>query len=409
MHKNGMSVSREAITSSKDTDASPIDKKEKKERIGKKGKPQEDAVVADTIFSPSFGNRPSYLIGRETIIREFMHGLESEPGNRDRAMVLLGQRGSGKTVLLWELADRASASGFVVATPTVTSEGMLERIVEKIQEDGERYVKRRRTHLTGGTLGALGFSAELEFSREVQETKSFQFKLAQLARKLTERGHGILILVDELQANSNEIRQLVIAYQELVGERLNIALVMAGLPGAVSATLNDKVLTFLNRARKVSLPPLAISDVDAFYDQAFRKLGIHISSSLRLQAAQSTQGSPYLLQLIGHNIVLRASDGEVNEDVLEAATHAARVDFENDVCKTTLSALSEKDREFLTAMAQDDGLSAIGDIADRLDVTTDYAQKYRRRLLDVGVIQPAGRGKVEFAVPHLRDFLQKEL
>lgn len=62
-------------------------------------------MVADTIFSPSFGNRPSYLVGRETIIREFMHGLESEPGNRDRAMVLLGQRGSGKTVLLWELAE----------------------------------------------------------------------------------------------------------------------------------------------------------------------------------------------------------------------------------------------------------------------------------------------------------------
>ena len=50
----------------------------------------------------------------------------------------------------------------------------------------------------------------------------------------------MLILIDELQANSEEIRQLVSLYQELVGERLNVALVMAGLPGAVSATLNDK-------------------------------------------------------------------------------------------------------------------------------------------------------------------------
>ena len=45
--------------------------------------------------------------------------LEQEPGNRDRAMLMLGQRGSGKTVLLWELADRARKLGFVVATPTV--------------------------------------------------------------------------------------------------------------------------------------------------------------------------------------------------------------------------------------------------------------------------------------------------
>ena len=110
----------------------------------------------------------------------------------------------------------------------------------------------------------------------MQETKSFQFKLTQLARKLTEQGHGILILIDELQANSPEIRQLVTAYQELVGERLNVALVMAGLPGAVSATLNDRVLTFLNRARKVTLEPLSVGDVDAYYQRAFEELDLDI-------------------------------------------------------------------------------------------------------------------------------------
>ena len=169
--------------------------------------------MTETIFSPSFGNRPSYLVGRETVISTFISGLEQEPGNRDRAMLMLGQRGSGKTVLLWELADRARKLGFV----------------EKIQEAGKPYVnKRRLPKLASGSLSVFGLSAGLEFTRDVQETKSFQFKLTQLARKLTEQGHGILILIDELQANSPEIRQLVTAYQELVGERLNVALVMAG-------------------------------------------------------------------------------------------------------------------------------------------------------------------------------------
>ena len=101
----------------------------------------------------------------------------------------------------------------------------------------------------------------MQFTREVQETKSFQYKLTQLARKLTGQGRGVLVLVDELQANSPDVRQLVIAYQELVGEGLDVALVMAGLPGAVSATLNDHVLTFLNRATKVELGPLRLGDV----------------------------------------------------------------------------------------------------------------------------------------------------
>ena len=344
--------------------------------------------MTETIFSPSFGNRPSYLVGRGNVISTFISGLEQEPGNRDRAMLMLGQRGSGKTVLLWELADRARKLGFVVATPTVASEDMLERIVEKIQEAGEPYVnKRRLPKLTSGSLSVFGFSAGLEFTRDVQETKSFQFKLTQLARKLTEQGHGILILIDELQANSPEIRQLVTAYQELVGEGLNVALVMAGLPGAVSATLNDRVLTFLNRARKVTLEPLSVGDVDAYYQRAFEELGLDIPRDLRLHAARATQGSPYMLQLIG-----------------------SKVDFENDVCETTLAALSDQDIAFLSAMTDDeDAVSRISDVAKRMSVTPDYAQKYRRRLIDAGVIEQARRGYVRFAVPYMANYLRSQL
>ncbi len=56
-------------------------------------------------------------------------------------------------------------------------------------------------------------------------------------------------------------------------------------------------------------------------------------------------------------------------------------------------------------MAPDEGSSRIGDVAERLGVTPDYAQKYRRRLLDAGVVEQAGRGRLTFAVPYLRDHL----
>lgn len=361
------------------------------------------------IFSPAFGNRPSYLVGRERVVDAILTGLSSAPGSRERSIVMLGQRGSGKTVLLWEFADRATAQGYAVATPTAAAEGMLERIVEKVQEAGERYVsKRARAHVSGGSLGAFGFSAGLEFSREVQETKSFQYKLTQLARELTACGHGILILIDELQANSPEIRQLVTVYQELIGEGLNVAIVLAGLPGAVSATLNDKVLTFLNRARKIELAPLPLSDVQAFYERAFRELDIRTSPDDVRGLARATQGSPYLLQLIGYNIALRLPDGgELTREVIDAALVASEDDFENDVCGTTLAALSGMDVAFLAAMAQDDRPSRMRDLAERMDQTPDYAQKYRARLIDAGVIEAAGRGLVKYAVPYLREYLRK--
>lgn len=361
----------------------------------------------DTIFAPSFGNRPSMLVGRDELIDRIVEGLGSAPGSRDRAVLVLGQRGSGKTVLLWELADRMRKAGFVVANPTIVSEDLLPRIVEKLADDADLSPRR---HISGGSVGALGFSAGLQFQQASESGKSRQQQLTELCRELTDKGKGVLLLIDELQANSAELRQFIITYQELVGEGLNVALVMAGLPGAVSATLNDKVLTFLNRAPKVTLDPLAFGDVDAFYRQSFERLSISVESDLRRRAAAFTAGSPYMLQLVGHNTVRYAeSDGKVTESRLADALAISQIDFENDVCRTTLAALSEKDVVFLGALAQDGEEASMTDIAERMAVTPDYAQKYRRRLIDSGIIEAAGRGRVRMAVPYLADHVRKEL
>lgn len=383
-----------------------IDKKEKKEKIGKKGK-AEEARMQDTIFSPSFGNRPTQLVGRSGIMKALLSGLETRPGSRERAVVLLGQRGSGKTVLLWELADEAARMGYVVATPTITSDGMLERVIEKVQDAGEEHVKGSKRHLSGGSIGALGFTAGLQFTEAVQETKSPQYRLVQLARKLSEYKKGMLILIDELQANSNEIRQLVIAYQEMVGEGLNVALVMAGLPGAVSATLNDKVLTFLNRASKENLGPLPESDVNAYFATSFKTLGLDISPEAREQAAKAVKGSPYLLQLIGHNIVSFADEsGAIAGESLEEALRVAQRDYENDICRTSLASLSDVDVQFLQVLSDLGSPAKIKSIAAGMGKTTDYVQKYRTRLLESGIIEVPRRGEVSIAVPYLEEHLK---
>ena len=183
---------------------------------------------------------------------------------------------------------------------------------------------------------------------------------------------------------------------------------MAGLPGAVSATLNDHVLTFLNRATKVELGPLRLGDVDAFFNDAFEQLGVSISTEIRKRAARATERSPYLLQLVGHYLALYASpEAEVDDEVFNEAVAAARSDFMNDVCQTTLAALSDQDAAFLNAMAEDEGVSSISTVADRMGVTSDYAQKYRRRLIGAGIVKAAGRGKVAFAVPLLPEYLKE--
>ena len=355
-------------------------------------------------FTPAFGNRPSKLVGRDHELVSILNGLDTRPGSKERAVVLLGQRGYGKTVLLWEIADRARERGFVVATPTSVREGLLERIVEKLQEDGQNLLDATQTRPSGVGIGALGFSASLQFTHD-EQAKSAEHRLTTLCRRLTNRKLGTLILVDELQANNAEVRRLVGTYQELVGEGLDVAMVLAGLPSCVSGTLNDRVLTFLNRARKYELGPLATGDVDAFYLKAFRADGIKIERNLRRSAAAFTEGSPYLMQLVGHYLVSYAIDGIVDSDTYEEALQSAHEEFVNDVCATTVAGLSGGDVAYLKAMERLGGTCRTADVAAALGVTPDYGQQYRRRLLDAGVIKSPRNGQVCFDVPFLGDYL----
>ena len=51
-------------------------------------------------FKPTAGKRPPVLIGRESVIEDFEEGLDNGAGASGRLMLLTGNRGCGKTVLL---------------------------------------------------------------------------------------------------------------------------------------------------------------------------------------------------------------------------------------------------------------------------------------------------------------------
>lgn len=110
---------------------------------------------------------------------------------------------------------------------------------------------------------------------------------------------------------------------------------------------------------------------------------------------------------MGHYTCLYAEDGKVSEESLAEALRTSGDDFQSDVCATTLAALSERDVDFLEAMAELGEPTSVAAVAEAMGATADYAQKYRRRLIDGGVIKSAGRGKVAFDVPFLAEHLRR--
>ncbi|MBQ9356418.1 MAG: AAA family ATPase [Prevotella sp.] len=357
-----------------------------------------------SLFQPTFGNRPEQYIGRDGVIEQFMSGLREPVGSRNRCTLFLGQRGMGKTALLLELSDRASKAGFVVARVTA-HEGMPSAIIEQFQLNGSQFFKDEKRKLTGVTAGALGFSFGLTFSEAAERQYGFRAKMSLLCDKLEEKGKGALILVDEVRTSA-AMREVASSYQELVGDRKNIAIAMAGLPHAVSSVLNDSVLTFLNRATKVHLGLISTQLIRAYYERAFKTADIAVSDDLLDRAALATRGFPYLMQLIGYYIIqYTGKGGTITDAIMDKAEKAATKDMEDNVFKPILTPLSNNDLTFLQALARCGETATISQLQAKLGKRGPAIQPYRKRLIDAGVIEAPRRGELVFAVPYLADYL----
>ena len=333
-----------------------------------------------------------------------MAGLREPVGSRNRCTLFLGQRGMGKTALLLELSDRAQRAGFVVARVTA-HEGMPQAIIEQFQLNGSKFFNDNKRKLTGVTAGALGFSFGLTFSEAAERQYGFRSKMSLLCDKLAEKGKGALILIDEVRT-SVAMREVASAYQELVGDRKNVAIAMAGLPHAVSSVLNDSVLTFLNRAIKVELGTISTQLIRAYYEKAFRLVGITISDELLDRAALSTRGFPYLMQLIGYYVIqYTPKGGTVTDEVMNKSEKAAMKDMEDNVFKPILTPLSDNDRVFLQALARCGGTATTSKLQANLGKKGPAIQPYRKRMIEAGIIEAPRRGELVFAVPYLADFL----
>lgn len=359
------------------------------------------------VFEPSFGNRPDCIVGRDEILAEVDRSLGARPGSRDRAVLITGQRGMGKTALLLEIESRAKQAGFVTSR-AAANEHMLDSLIERLQVNGRSIVDDKK-HVRGLSAGAFGFSFGLTFSDEVRDNYGFQTKLALLCDRLSECEKGVLLLVDEVHATSPEMRVLADAYQQLVGDGKNIAICMAGLPSSISDVLNDKVLTFLNRAKKLHLGKLLLRPIRQYYSKTFAEAGLAFEHGVLERAVTATDGFPYLLQLIGYYLVEDADENApIDDALLDRVLADARDDMADNVFRPTLAELSAKDVAFLKALASvsdEEGIGRVGAVANRLGRDNGYIQVYRKRLISAGVIVSPRDGELEFTVPRLREYL----
>ncbi len=374
--------------------------------------------MAANPFKPTAGKMPPVLIGRQGIVDDFEQGLTNGAGAPERLMLLTGQRGYGKTVMLTELGRIARQHGWRVISETATP-GMCDRIIGALAEGTPRVGSADLSPsidiggLASVSLGHLNLSPN-ETSLTLRSTINAQLRKAK-------RGKGILFSIDEAQAASMEdmtslatTLQHVIRDQDMTGEedvdKRGVAFAFAALPSLVDELLNDKVLTFLRRAVRRELGPVPIADVKNAFVASTTDSGKTISPALALRAARRTFGYPYMIQLVGYYMWQSAESrrsATIEDMDVEAGISDASGAFADAVCAPAYDGLTTAQKSFILAMTQDQPAdSRVSDVVGRVGKSASWGSKYRASLIEARIIESAGYGLVRYAIPHFGDFLQ---
>lgn len=353
-------------------------------------------------FKPTAGAEPPMLIGREAVIEDFEDGLEEGVGAPARLMRITGPRGSGKTVLLTELGDIARDYGWNVID--VTAQGKL---VEDIQHGLASAWK----------MGEMSVEAELgplsaRFGGVGSQPLTLRDMLTRVTGKLSAKGRGLLVTVDEIQdANPDEVREVATSVQHIIRERGSIAFVFAGLTAGVLDLINGRALTFLRRAKSEELAPLPTDEVARSMRITIENAGMGVDAEALDFMASQTEGYAYLIQLIGYCVFAVArKHADANPTITakdaRLGMERAMAEFASAVQETAIADVSERGAEFLIAMAGFDTQNvSTSDIARAMNLEPQQLTYTRRQLIKAQVIEAPSRGVVRFAIPHMRKFL----
>jgi len=368
-------------------------------------------------FKPTAGKMPPVLIGRNEIVDDFSEALENGAGAPGRLMLIAGQRGFGKTVMLTELGRTALAHGWEVYAETASA-GMTERLVSALNSK-ERRISQASIAPSISVAGLASFqlgSVEVAGSKaalSLREAIESRFK------KIP-RGKGILFTVDEAQAaRAEELVAIATAVQHVIGdedmsgrsddEMHGIAFAFAALPSIVDEVANNKVLTFLRRAMFYELENVPLPDVRNALIESTTASGKSIDKGCADQAAHATRGNPYMVQLVGYYMWQAAQarhSKAIEHDDVEQGIADAQSQFPRAVCVPAYNSLTPAQQHFLRAMAPDyPNASTLSDIADRAGKSMSWAGKYRTSLERVQMIRTADWGMVAYSIPYFGEWI----
>ncbi|MCR5665563.1 MAG: ATP-binding protein [Eubacterium sp.] len=335
-------------------------------------------------YTLTFGKEPAESISRPLQLNEIIDTFRADRPSQQIYMIS-GVRGAGKTVFMSELSSYFQKEEDWVVTELNPNKNMLEELASHLSNEHTiaQIFKNAKINLSFWNFG-------IEFNTGMQLT-DIDTALYNMLEALQKKQKKLLITIDEVISSEN-MHIFASTYQIMLRKNLPVFLLMTGLYENINQLQNEKSLTFLYRAPKITLKPLNLGSIASNYKSVF-----NLDQNTSRDMAALTLGYPFAFQVLGY--MTWKYNGNYKDALSEYRQY-----LEEYVYEKIWSELSPKDRQVAYAIAKCSN-DTIKDIREILDMQTNEFNPYRKRLLRKGIINGESRGHVHFTLPLFDEFV----
>jgi len=347
-------------------------------------------------------------------------------------MMLLGLRGTGKTVLLNEIGKIAETEGVIVSRIEAPEDASLGRLIapemRRVMRSLSSIAAARQLAVRGLRglrnlvsslnihVGEIGIGIEGADQPEpgLADSGDLEFDLPELFELIgaaaSRAGKGWLLLIDEVQyLNDADLSALIVALHRVSQSERPVTFAGAGLPQV--ARLAGDAKSYAERL--FTYPPIGALAPSAARQAISRPLeaeGVAISEDAVLRIVDATKGYPFFLQEWGHTVWDISEGPTIDLDHVERARLPVMNSLDNGFFKVRMDRLTRAETSFVAAMARlGDGPYPIGDIARELGRSTQSLGPTRASIIHKGMIYSAEHGYLAFTVPLFADFMRRQM
>lgn len=378
-------------------------------------------------YRPGAGTSPPALLGRDVLIDGFgvalRRALDGRPG---KAIMPIGLRGVGKTVLLnrfVEIAEQEGvAIGFIEAPETG---GFSRQLAARLRAvllgfDAERrttkvlralrVLKTFTLQLPDGSRLALDVDAVAGVADSGNLSDDLTDLLVAAGEAAAERSSGLLIAVDELQyLDAIELGALISAIHRTTQLDLPVVVVGAGLPQLPG--LAGEAKSYAERLFEFpEIGPLAPDDARAALIVPAQERGVDLSEEAVDAIIERAQGYPYFLQEWGYHVWNAADTSPVPRSVVDRVSASVIDRLDHNFFRVRFDRLTPTEKTYLRAMADlGPGPHRSGDVAAAFGAKVASLAPRRAALIAKGMLYSPAYGETAFTVPLFDEFLRRTL